>query len=200
MDTGFLLFIIVAILFSFYCSPSAAGNHASCPISKYVPPGVISISNNAIYPEINGRIPDEDKNFTGSVRAEPGMLNISNIIGRIPDEDNFTASVKEPSILNITQSQLNMSLIEASNKAEKLTGNESRVVEAKLATRNGYIVYEVLLVGKNPDRPFTWLIIDPGSTEGFTAKMTCKCDECKQFGGKWICTSCRCTPEVEKPT
>ena len=168
MSPGFLPFAIVAILFFFYFSPSTAGNHVSCQVSGYVPSGVILISNDALYPEINGRIPDEDKNFTGSV--------------------------KEPSILNITQTQLNMSLIEAANKAEKLTGNDSRVVDAKLTTRNGYIVYEVLLVGKNPDSPFTWLIIDPGSSEGFADKMTCKCDECKQFAGKWICTGCRCTP------
>ena len=194
MSTGFLPFVIVGILFFFYFSPFTAGKHVSCQVSRYVPSGVILISNDAIYPEISGRIPDEDKNFTGSVKAEPGILNISNIIGRIPDEDkNFTGSVKEPSILNITQTQLNMSLIEAANKAEKLTGNNSRVVDAKLATRNGYIVYEVLLVGKNPDSPFTWLIIDAGSSEGFADKMTCKCDECKQFAGKWICTGCRCT-------
>ena len=86
-----------------------------------------------------------------------------------------------------------MSLIEAANSAEKLTGNDSRVVDAKLAIRNGYIVYELLLVGNTPDSPFTWLIIDPGSREGFADKMTCKCDECKQFAGKWICTCCRCT-------
>jgi hypothetical protein len=192
MSRGFLLFAIVAILFLFYFS-TTAGNHVNCQVSKYVPSGVILISNDVMYPEINGRIPDEDKNFTGSVK-EPSILNISNIIGRISDEDkNFTGSVKEPSILNITQTQLNMSLIEAANRAEKLTGNDSRVVDAKLATRNGYIVYEVLLVGNTSDRPFTWLIIDPGSREGFADKMTCKCDECKQFAGKWICTGCRCT-------
>jgi hypothetical protein len=192
MSTGFLLFAIVAILFFFYFS--AAGNHVNCQVSDYVPSGVILISNDVMYSEINGRIPDEDKNFTGSVK-EPSFRNISNIIGRILDEDkNFTGSVKEPSILNITQTQLNMSLIEAASRAEKLTGNDSRVVDAKLATRNGYIVYEVLLVGNTSDRPFTWLIIDPGSREGFADKMTCKCDECKQFAGKWICTGCRCTP------
>ena len=65
-------------------------------MSKYEPSGVILISNDVMYPEINGRIPDEDKNFTGSVK-EPSFQNISNIIGRIPDEDkNFTGSVKEP--------------------------------------------------------------------------------------------------------
>ena len=169
MSTGFLPFAIVAILFFFYFSPSTAGNHVSCQVSRYVPSGVILISNEALYPEINGRIPDEDKNFTGSVKAEPG-------------------------ILNITQTQLNMSLIEAAINAEKLIGNDSRAVDAKLVSRNGYIVYEVLLVGKIPDNPFTWLIIDPGNREEFV-QITCKCEECKQFAGKWICTDCKCTPQ-----
>jgi hypothetical protein len=57
----------------------------------------------------------------------------------------------------------------------------------------------VLLFGKDPDRPFTWLIIDPGSEDIFAAKMHCKCDDCKEFAGKWICTGCKCTPELEEP-
>lgn len=42
----------------------------------------------------------------------------------------------------------------------------------------------VLLFGKDPDRPFTWLIIDPESEDIFAAKMHCKCDDCKEFAGK----------------
>lgn len=193
MSTGFLLAAIVGVLFFSYISPLSAGNLISCQVFRYLVPGAILISSDVLYPEISGRVPDEDKNFTGSVKTEPGILDISNIIGRIPDEDkNFTGSVKEPSILNITQTQLNMSLIEAANNAEKSIGNDSSVIDAKLASRNGYIVYELLLVGKNPDDPFTWLIIDPGSSEEF-AQITCKCEECKQFAGKWICTDCKCT-------
>ncbi|HJR85329.1 MAG TPA: hypothetical protein VJ772_08185 [Nitrososphaeraceae archaeon] len=177
-----MLFAIVVILLCFYISSTAAN------------PAVILISSDTIYPEIIGRIPDEDKNFTGSVKVESGTVNITNIIGRIPDEDkNFTGSVKEPNILNITKSQLNMSLVDAASKAEGITGNDSIAVDAKLATRNGYLVYEVLLLDNNSDKPFTWLIIDPHSEDRLDTKMVCKCDECKQFGEKWICTVCKCT-------
>ena len=194
MRIGFGLFAISAILFCLYFSTSTAGNGVNCPLSRHVPSGIVFISADVIYPEMNGRIPDDDKNFTGSVKAEPGILNISNIIGRIPDDDkNFTGSVKDPTIVNITETKLNMSLADAAIKAEELTGNNSRVVDAKLATRNGYIVYEILLVGENSDKPFIWLIIDPGSGETFDTKMSCGCDVCKQFAGKWICTGCSCT-------
>jgi len=167
MNIGFGLFAISAILFWFCLCTSTEGNEVNCPVSGRVPSGIVFISADVIYPEMNGRIPDEDKNFTGSV--------------------------KDPTIVNITETKLNMSLADAAIKAEELTGNNSRVVDAKLATRNGYIVYEILLVGNNPDRPFTWLIIDPGSEETFDTKMSCGCDVCKQFAGKWICTGCRCT-------
>ena len=166
MNFGFSLFAIVAFLFCLYFSPSTAGNQVSCQMSKHVHSGIIFISADAIYPEINGRIPDEDKNFTGSV--------------------------KDPTIINFTETKLNLSLTQAAIKAEELTGNNSRVVDAKLATRNGYIVYEILLAGQNSDRPFAWLIVDPASGERFDTKMSCGCDVCKQFAGKWICTGCRC--------
>ena len=193
MHVGISLFAIGAIVFCLCFSPSTAGNRASCQMSKDVYSGVTFISADVIYPEVSGRIPDEDKNFTGSVKAELAILNISNIIGRIPDEDkNFTGSVKDPTIFNITETQLNMSLTEAAMKAEESIENNSHVVDAKLATRNDYIVYELLLVGDNRGKPFTWLIIDPGSGERFAIKMSCECDECKQFAGKWICTGCSC--------
>ncbi|MDW0127848.1 MAG: hypothetical protein QOK87_05680 [Nitrososphaeraceae archaeon] len=40
-------------------------------------PGVILSSNNTMFPEVIGRISDEDKNFTGSVKAGPDILNIT---------------------------------------------------------------------------------------------------------------------------
>jgi len=165
MHVGFLLPAIVGILFGFFFfSPSIAGNQATCQLLNSSV--VISTANNTKLPE--------DRNFTGTVKAEPNFLNS-------------------------TEPKLNMSLTEAASKAEKLIGNDSRVIDAKLGVRNGYVVYEVLLMGKGPDRPFTWLVIDPGNGNTFAAKMTCKCTECKPFAGKWICTGCTCTPELEEP-
>jgi hypothetical protein len=73
-----LLPATVAILFSFYFfSPSIAGNQASCQLLNSASSGEILSSNNTMFPEIIGRISDEDKNFTGSVKAGPDILNIT---------------------------------------------------------------------------------------------------------------------------
>lgn len=74
----FLLPATVAILFSFYFfAPSIAGNQASCQLLNSASPGVILSSNNTMFPEVIGRISDEDKNFTGSVKAGSDILNIT---------------------------------------------------------------------------------------------------------------------------
>src|SRR5215218_6510667 len=77
---------------------------------------------------------------------------------------NITSSIN---LMNIIQqaigSKVNVSLSDAATTAEGSIGNNSHAVAAQLDQRNGYLVYNVMVI--DPSMNFSKVIVDPGNGE-----------------------------------
>jgi hypothetical protein len=102
-----------------------------------------------------------DNSFIGSDKMTIGprtiiMNNMSNtnITSSISLFDTITAAV---------ESKINVSFSDAVVSAESSLGNNSDAVAGHLGDENGYLVYNILVLG--PDKSFNRILVDPGNGE-----------------------------------
>jgi hypothetical protein len=79
-------------------------------------------------------------------------MNNTNITGSISLFDTITTAV---------ESKINVSFSDAAVSAETSLGNNSHAVAGHLGDENGYLVYNILVLG--PDKNFNRILVDPGN-------------------------------------
>jgi uncharacterized membrane protein YkoI len=78
--------------------------------------------------------------------------------------NNITSSVNLMNIIgNAIGSNINVSLSDASTAAETSVGNDSHAVSAELGEKNGFLVYNVMVI--DPSMNFSKVVVDPGNGE-----------------------------------
>ena len=76
--------------------------------------------------------------------------------------NNITSSVNLMNIIgNAIGSNINVSLSDASTAAETSIGNDSHSVSAELGEKNGFLVYNVMVI--DPSMNFSKVVVDPGN-------------------------------------
>jgi uncharacterized membrane protein YkoI len=94
---------------------------------------------------------------------------------------NITSSIN---LMNIIQqaigSKVNVSLSDAATTAEGSIGNNSHAVAAQLDQRNGYLVYNVMVI--DPSMNFSKVIVDPGNGQVLSSKQISKEEHMRMHG------------------
>jgi uncharacterized membrane protein YkoI len=87
--------------------------------------------------------------------------------------NNITSSVNLMNIIgNAIGSNINISLSDASTAAETSIGNDSHAVSAELGEKNGFLVYNVMVI--DPSMNFSKVVLDPGNGEVLSSKQLSK--------------------------
>jgi uncharacterized membrane protein YkoI len=87
--------------------------------------------------------------------------------------NNITSSVNLMNIIgNAIGSNINVSLSDASTAAETSVGNDSHAVSAELEEKNGFLVYNVMVI--DPSMNFSKVVVDPGNGEVLLSEQISK--------------------------
>ena len=87
--------------------------------------------------------------------------------------NNITSSVNLMNIIgNAIGSNINVSLSDASTAAETSIGNDSHSVSAELGEKNGFLVYNVMVI--DPSMNFSKVVVDPGNGEVLLSEQISK--------------------------
>jgi hypothetical protein len=87
--------------------------------------------------------------------------------------NNITSSVNLMNIIgNAIGSNINVSLSDASTAAETSIGNDSHAVSAELGEKNGFLVYNVMVI--DPSMNFSKVVVDPGNGEVLLSEQISK--------------------------
>ena len=87
--------------------------------------------------------------------------------------NNITSSVNLMNIIgNAIGSNINVSLSDASTAAETSVGNDSHAVSTELGEKNGFLVYNVMVI--DPSMNFSKVVVDPGNGEVLSSKQLSK--------------------------
>jgi uncharacterized membrane protein YkoI len=87
--------------------------------------------------------------------------------------NNITSSVNLMNIIgNAIGSNINVSLSDASTAAETSVGNDSHAVSAELGEKNGFLVYNVMVI--DPSMNFSKVVVDPGNGEVLLSEQISK--------------------------
>ena len=87
--------------------------------------------------------------------------------------NNITSSINLMNIIgNAIGSNINVSLSNASTAAETSVGNGSHAVSAELGDKNGYLVYNVMVI--DPSMNFSKVVVDPGNGEVILSEQISK--------------------------
>lgn len=104
-------------------------------------------------------------NDTGMMMSGKGMM--------MKPGHNITSSIKLMNIIGqAIGSNINVSLSNASTTAETSVGNGSHAVSAHLDEKNGYLVYNVMVI--DPRMNFSKVIVDPGNGQVLFSKQLSK--------------------------
>lgn len=107
-------------------------------------------------------------NDTGNMTA--GMMKYGD---KMKMGNNVTSSINLMNIIgNAIGSNINVSLSDASTAAETSVGNDSHAVSAELGEKNGYLVYNVMVI--NPSMNFSKVVVDPGNGEVLLSEQISK--------------------------
>ena len=94
-------------------------------------------------------------NDTGMMMPGDRMMKMGN---------NITSSINLMNIIgNAIGSNINVSLSDASTTAETSVGNDSHAVSAELGEKNGFLVYNIMVI--DPSMNFSKVVVDPGNGE-----------------------------------
>jgi uncharacterized membrane protein YkoI len=87
--------------------------------------------------------------------------------------NNITSSVNLMNIIgNAIGSNINVSLSDAASTAETSVGNGSHAASAELGEKNGFLVYNVMVI--DPSMNFSKVVVDPGNGEILSSKQLSK--------------------------
>jgi hypothetical protein len=87
--------------------------------------------------------------------------------------NNITSSVNLMNIIgNAIGSNINVSLSDAASTAETSVGNGSHAASAELGEKNGFLVYNVMVI--DPSMNFSKVVVDPGNGEVLSSKQLSK--------------------------
>src|SRR5574341_860855 len=105
---------------------------------------------------------------SGQMMVGPNMMNknmsklMESRILSIMKGENITGSINLMSTISkAIASEVKVSLSEAAAAAEKSVGNDSHAVAAHIGSENGYLVYNVGVIG--PNGKVTKVVIDPAN-------------------------------------
>jgi uncharacterized membrane protein YkoI len=86
------------------------------------------------------------------------------------NDENVTSSINSMNILsNAIESQVKVSLNNATTTAENSVGNNSHAVAARIGDENGYLVYTIWVL--DPNMKFNKVIVDPGNGQVLLSKQ-----------------------------
>ena len=95
--------------------------------------------------------------------------------------NNITSSVNLMNIIgNAIGSNINVSLSDASTAAETSVGNDSHAVSAELGEKNGFLVYNVMVI--DPSMNFSKVVVDPGNGEVLLSEQISKEEHMRMHG------------------
>jgi len=78
--------------------------------------------------------------------------------------NNITSSINLMNIISqAIGSNINVSLSHAATSAETSVGNGSHAVSAELGDKNGYLIYNIMVI--SPNMNFSKVVVDPGNGE-----------------------------------
>ena len=87
--------------------------------------------------------------------------------------NNITSSVNLMNIIgNAIGSNINVSLSDAASTAETSVGNGSHAASAELGEKNGFLVYNVMVI--DPSMNFSKVVVDPGNGEVLLSEQISK--------------------------
>jgi hypothetical protein len=87
--------------------------------------------------------------------------------------NNITSPINLMNVIgNAIGSNINVSLSDASTAAETSVGNDSHAVSAELGEKNGYLVYNVMVI--DPSMNFSKVVVDPGNGEVILSEQISK--------------------------
>jgi uncharacterized membrane protein YkoI len=102
--------------------------------------------------------------MTDTMMGPKGMMVIKT------NDENVTSSINLMNILsNAIESQVKLSLNNATTTAENSVGNNSHAVAARLGDENGYLVYTIWVL--DPNMKFNKVIVDPGNGQVLLSKQ-----------------------------
>ena len=116
-----------------------------------------------------------DAQMMGPGMMGPGMMagNQSMMTQMMKPSQNITSSINLMNIIHqAIGSKVNVSLSNASTTAEGSMGNNSHAVAAHIDEQNGYLVYNVMVIG--PSMNFSKVIVDPGNGEVLLSQQISK--------------------------
>jgi len=96
-------------------------------------------------------------------------------------DNNITSSINLMNIIgNAIGSNINVSLSDASTAAETSVGNDSHAVSAELGEKNGFLVYNVMVI--DPSMNFSKVVVDPGNGEVILSEQISKEEHMRMHG------------------
>jgi uncharacterized membrane protein YkoI len=115
----------------------------------------------------NPRMATTTSNMTSSMSVKPSQnitssINLMNIIGQA------------------IGSKVNVSLSDAVTTAEASVGNGSHAVAAHIDDKNGYLIYNVMVI--DPSMNFSKVIVDPGNGQVLSSKQISKEEHMRMHG------------------
>ena len=111
-------------------------------------------------------------NDTGMMMPGDRMMKMGN---------NVTSSINLMNIIgNAIGANINVSLSDASTSAETSIGNDSHAVSAEFGEKNGYLVYNVMVI--DPSMNFSKVVVDPGNGEVILSEQISKEEHMRMHG------------------
>jgi uncharacterized membrane protein YkoI len=130
---------------------------------------VISISGASFFTAIQQNASAQTANASATNMMTDAMMAPRDMM-RMYGGENITSSINLMSTIgNAIESQVKVSLSNATTTAETSVGNNSHAVAAHIGDVNGYLVYIIFVL--DPNMNFNTVIVDPGNGQVLSTKQ-----------------------------
>jgi uncharacterized membrane protein YkoI len=132
---------------------------------------IITITGESVFtPILQNAIAQTTTNSNATNMMTDTMTEQRGVMIMRMHNENVTSSINLTNILsNAIESQVKVSLSNATTTAENSVGNNSHAVAARLADENGYLVYTIWVL--DPNIKFNKVIVDPGNGQVLLSKQ-----------------------------
>jgi uncharacterized membrane protein YkoI len=130
---------------------------------------VIAISGASFFTSMQQNASAQTANASGTNMMTDTMMAPRGMM-RMYGGENITSSINLMSTIgNAIESQVKISLSNATTTAETSVGNNSHAVAAHVGDVNGYLVYTIFVL--DPNMNFNTVIVDPGNGQVLSTKQ-----------------------------
>jgi uncharacterized membrane protein YkoI len=131
---------------------------------------VIAMSGASFFTAIQQNASAQTANSSATNMMTDTIMKPGDMMMKMYGGENITSSINLMSTIgNAIESQVKVSLSNATTTAETSVGNNSHAVAAHVGDVNGYLVYTIFVL--DPNMNFNTVIVDPGNGQVLSTKQ-----------------------------